>query len=203
MQRYLQKYIQKRSSFCNIRARNAIVPFLGILFLFTAAAPAPARMVKAKVMVVNISALTSGGEITDADLLRIAMLENSDNRKLFPKIGGLTLKVGGENLSYSPGVAIEAEPLSFSGNLRQEMRLEFVSIINDKGAGKFDVVVVGSDGSLNKYDKEIVINKLKRTIKSYAAIKVGEGDVVLLFVRDVKITQFNGVREEGTKNVLG
>jgi hypothetical protein len=189
--------------FCNIRATNVVVPFLGVLLLLTVVAPAPARTVKARVMVVNISALGSGDEITDADLLRIAMLENSDNKKLFPKIRNLTLKFGGENLSYSPGVAIEAKPLSFSGNLRQEMRLEFVSLANIKGAGKFDVVVVGSDGSLNKYDKEIVINKLERTIKSYAAIEVGGGDVVLLFVRDVKITQFNGVREEGTRNVLG
>ena len=203
MQRDIQKYLQRRRPFFNIRARNVVVPFLGILFLLIAVAPAPAWAVEARVMVVNISALKSGAKITDADLILIAMTENSDNTKLFPKIGGLTLKVGGENLSYSPGVAIEAKPLSFSGRLSQEMRLEFVSLENNKGAGKIDVVVIGSDGSLNKYDKEIVINKLERTIKSYAAIKVGGGDVVLLFVRDVKVTQFNGVREEGTRNVLG
>jgi hypothetical protein len=70
-------------------------------------------------------------------------------------------------------------------------------------SGKYDVSVVGSDGSIRKYDKEIVIDNVNRTIKTYGTIDINGGDVVLMFVRDVRVVQFNSVIHEGTSTLLG
>lgn len=177
--------------------------FCAIALFLTATPNASARTVKAKIVVVNISGLGGGNKITDADLIGFGLAETKDNEKLFPKIGDLNLKSGGVSLSYSPGIAIPAGLLSFSGGLSPETRLEFNSIPKTERSGKYDVAVVGSDGSIKKYDKEVVIDNVKRTIKTYGAIDINGGDVVLLFVRDIKVIQFNSVIHEGTSTLLG
>lgn len=177
--------------------------FLGASIFLTGAPPVSARTVKAKVKVVNITYFDKGADITDADLIRLAFEDTVGNEKLFPKIDGLTLKSGGENLSYSPGVAIPAAPLSFYGGPDRKKRLEFISITSSGRAGKYDIAVVGSDGSIKKYDKEVVIDNVKKIIRTYETIEIKGEDVVLMFIRNVRVVQFKDVRPEGHDQTPG
>lgn len=179
------------------------VCFCAVVLFLTTAPQASARTVKAKVIVVNVSDLGGGEKITDADLINIALTGVKDDEKLFPLIDTLTLKSGEVIQPYSPGVAIPTGPLSFKCGLKQEMRLEFIPIKKQKKSGKYDMAVVGSDGLIRKYDKEIVIDNVNRTIKTYGTIDIKGGDVVLLFVRDAKVVQFNNVVHEGFSTECG
>jgi hypothetical protein len=172
------------------------VSFLGASIFLTAAPKASARTVKAKVKVVNISHYDMGEDITDADLLRLSTEEVCSDERLFPRVEDLTLKMGGGKIPYSPGIEIPAAPLSFLGVLRQETRTEYTSISASGKAGKYDIAIVGEDGSIKKYDKEIVIDKVNRTIKTYQAIDIHGGDTVLLFVRDIKVVHFKNTPTE-------
>jgi hypothetical protein len=177
--------------------------FLGASIFLTGPPPASARTVKAKVKVVNISYLDMGENITDADLIRLALEDTEGNEKVFPEIVGLTLKSKGGKFPYSPGVAIPAAPLTFYGGPDPIKRLEFTSISSSGRAGKYDVAVVGSDGSIKKYDKEVVIDNVNKIIRTYDTIEIKGEDVVLLFIRNVKVIQFKDVRPEGHDQTPG
>ncbi|GEM_PF-2933631 len=179
------------------------VSFLGVLISFTVHPPALARTVKAKIKVVNISYFDMGANITDADLIRLSIEEVCRNEKLFPKIEDLTLKMEGGKFTYSPGIEIPAAPLSFSGVLKPEVRAEYTSIAASGRAGKYDIAVVGSDGSIRKYDREVVINKIDKTIKTYQSIDIHGGDVVLLFIRNIKVVHFKNIEPEGHDQTPG
>ncbi|MBN1574028.1 MAG: hypothetical protein JW984_12600 [Deltaproteobacteria bacterium] len=195
--------MKKRNHSLSFTAAFVVVFFFGASLFLTGAPPASARTVKAKVKVVNISYFDKGADITDADLIRLAIEETEGNENLFPKINGLTLKSGGEKLPYSPGVAIPAAPFSFYGGPDPKKRLEFISISSSRQAGKYDIAVVGSDGSIRKYDKEIVIDNVNKIIRTYETIEIKGEDVILLFIRDIKVIQFKDVRPEGHDQTPG
>jgi len=119
--------------------------------------------------------------LTDEDLMRIAELSVSENPRIFPKIESFEVEQ-------------DAAELTFHGSIDGEKEnLEFISMPEDSGIGKYDVAVVKVDGTVERIDKEVVIDYLERTIKTFDPISVEEGDVVLLFAKDYVETAFEGV----------
>jgi hypothetical protein len=70
-----------------------------------------------------------------------------------------------------------------------------------KDEPKYDIAIVKSDGSVEKVDKEIIVDYRNRTLNTSEEITVGEGDVILTFVKEVKPIQFGEKKQfEGKKD---
>jgi len=176
--------------------------YLMVIALIAAfALPTFAGTVVDDVRIVNTSALDPfeyKKDLDDDDLRRLADLSVSENPELFPTIESFEAKQ-------------EKSELEFHGSIDPEREhLEFISMPNYNEAGKYDVAVVKPDGSIERYDKEVIIDYKERTIKTYDPLSVEEGDVVLLFAKDYVETVFGGVDRhlgEGdtpdTNNVAG
>jgi hypothetical protein len=119
--------------------------------------------------------------LTDEDLMRLAELSVSENPRIFPTIESFEVEQD------------DAE-LTFHGSIDEEKEdLEFISMPERSGIGKYDVAVVKADGTVELIDKEVVIDYMERTIRTFDPITVEEGDVVLLFAKDYVETAFGGV----------
>jgi hypothetical protein len=136
------------------------------------------------------SALGPATKLTDTDLVELANLGTAENPRVFPPLSSLNLKVEEFGTEYTPGISIPSGALTFSGSITEEEAMEFVSLPNAEGAGKYDLVIVKPDGTVTKVDNEVVINYEERTIKTYDPLAVEEGDVVLVFVKDFEETFF-------------
>ncbi|MBN1883683.1 MAG: hypothetical protein JW885_16075 [Deltaproteobacteria bacterium] len=117
----------------------------------------------------------------DDDLRRLAALSVSENPTLFPAIESFEATQDKSELEFHGSIDPEKE------------ELEFISMPYYNEVGKYDVAVVKADGSIERYDKEVVIDYKERTIKTYDPIFVEEGDVVLLFDKEYVETAFEGV----------
>ena len=71
----------------------------------------------------------------------------AENAKVFPSIETMVLRVGKDQAKYTPDVTLPAGALSFSGSIAETEMLEFISVPNPEGAGKFDGAVVSRDGN--------------------------------------------------------
>ena len=138
------------------------------------------------VRIVNTSALDPfeyKKHLDDDDLRRLAELSVSENPTLFPTIESFEAKQDGTQLEFSGSIDPEKEAL------------EFISMPNYEEVGKYDVAVVKPDGSIERYDREVIIDYKERTIKTYDPLSVEEGDVVLLFAKEYVEIVFGGENE--------
>jgi hypothetical protein len=133
------------------------------------------------VRIVNTSALDPfeyKKHLDDEDLRKLADLSVSENPMLFPTI---------ESFEATQ----EKTELRFHGSIDPETEdLEFISMPYYDEVGKYDVAVVRPDGSIERYDREVIIDYKERTIKTYDPLWVEEGDVVLLFAKEYVETVF-------------
>jgi len=152
--------------------------------------PAFAGTVVDDLRIVNTSALDPleyKKHLDDDDLRRLAELSVSENPMLFPTIESFVAKQDGSQLEFHGSIDPEKEAL------------EFISMPYYNEAGKYDVAVVKPDGSIERYDREVIIDYKERTIKTYDPLSVEEGDVVLLFTKEYVETAFEGVE----RNMIG
>ncbi|MBN1880528.1 MAG: hypothetical protein JW885_00015 [Deltaproteobacteria bacterium] len=160
-----------------------------IVFFFVVAVcaiSASGEMAARNVRIVNTSALDTFDfqkYLTDDDLNRLADLDVSENPEIFPTIESFEVEQDTYLLEFHGSIDPETE------------KLEFISMPYYDTAGKYDVVVVKPDGTVVRYDKEVVIDYKERTIKTFCPLTVDEGDVVLLFVKDHIETAFGGKEE--------
>jgi len=133
------------------------------------------------VRIVNTSALDPfeyQKNLDDDDLRRLAELAVSENPELFPTIESFEVIQDESELDINGSIDPETEDL------------EFISMPYSDKAGKYDVVVVRPDGSIERYDREVVIDYKERTINTHEPLVVEEGDVVLLFAKEYVETVF-------------
>ena len=158
--------------------------YLMVIALIAALAlPAFAGTVVDDVRIVNTSALDPlvyKKHLDDDDLRRLAELSVSENPELFPTIESFEAKQDGTQLEFHGSIDPEKEAL------------EFISMPYRREVGKYDVAVVKPDGSIERYDKEVIIDYKERTIKTYDPLSVEEGDVVLLFAKEYVEIVFGG-----------
>jgi hypothetical protein len=157
----------------------------------------------AKVRVVDLSALSSPTKLDDAELARLAVLSAAENPEVFPFVSDFVLKSGAEVATGSDSTitCVLSCPIDISGSLKEEDKLEFVSMPPTKDEPKYDIAIVKPDGSVVKVDKEIIVDYRNRTLNTNEEITVGEGDVILTFVKKVKPIQFGEKKQfEGKKD---
>ena len=151
----------------------------------------------AKVRVVDLSALDSPTELDNADLIRLATLSAAENPEIFPFVSDFVLKSGAEVATGSEAAVtcVLSCPIDISGSLKEEDKLEFVSMPPTTEDPKYDIAIVRPDGTVAKVDKEIIVDYKDRTLNTSEEITVGEGDVILTFVKEVKPIQFGEKKE--------
>lgn len=157
----------------------------------------------AKVRVVDLSALDSPTKLDDAELQRLATLSAAENPEIFPFVSDFVLKSGAEVATGSESSisCVLSCPIDISGSLKEEDKLEFVSMPPTSDAPKYDIAIVKPDGSVAKVDKEIIVDYKNRTLNTNEEIIVGEGDVILTFVKEVKPIQFGEKKQfEGRRD---
>jgi len=150
----------------------------------------------AKVRVVDLSAL-GVTKLDDMELARLANLSLAENPEIFPFVSDFVLKSGAE-VASGPDAAVECVlvcPIDISGSLKEEDKLEFVSMPSTVDMPKYDIAIVKPDGSVVKVDKEVIVDYQKRTLNTSEPITVGSGDVILTFVKEVKPIHFAEDRE--------
>jgi len=164
--------------------------YLMVLALIAALSlPAFAGTVEDDIRIINTSALDTfeyKKNLDDDDLKRLAELSVSENPELFPTIESFEAKQDGSELEFNGSIDPEKEDL------------EFISMPYLNEAGKYDVAVVKPDGSIERYDEEVIIDYKERTIKTYNPLSVEDGDVVLLFAKEYVETAFEGVDKNFT-----
>jgi len=135
------------------------------------------------VRIVNTSALDPfeyQKNLDDDDLRRLAELVVSENPELFPTIESFELIQDESELDIHASIDPETEDL------------EFISMPYTGKVGKYDVAVVRPDGSIERYDREVIIDYKERTVNTHEPLVVEEGDVVLLFAKEYVKTVFGG-----------
>jgi hypothetical protein len=174
-----------------------VVALLSTVSAFSAEPPI------AKVRVVDLSALSSPTKLDDAELARLAVLSAAENPEVFPFVSDFVLKSGAEVATGSDSsiTCVLSCPIDISGSLKEEDKLEFVSMPPTSDTPKYDLAIVRPDGSVTKVDKEVVVDYKNRTLNTSEEITVGEGDVILTFVKAVKPIQFGEKKQiEGKKD---
>jgi hypothetical protein len=166
-----------------------------LLFLLSLVAVAFAETPLTRIRIVNLSALGVQKELTDEELVELANIEISENPRIFPDVANFVIKVNEKVFKYSPDAGIPVGELTFSGSMKEEEMLEFISLFNHDKVGKFDIAVVKKDRTVVKIDREVVIDYKKRSMKTFEPITVEDGDVVFAFVRDVSIIDFPDDKE--------
>ncbi|MBN2224988.1 MAG: hypothetical protein JW765_09965, partial [Deltaproteobacteria bacterium] len=91
---------------------------------------------------------------------------------------------------------VPAGALKFSGSIGEMEMLEFISIPHSDTAGKFDGAVVSRDGTVTHIDDQIVIDYVTRGITTPKSFMVKDGDVLLLFTKDVEEIHFGHEKPE-------
>ena len=163
---------------------TAIVALLSLSVAVMAASPI------VKVRVVNVSILGEDAVSSADGLVKTATMSVAENPKVFPPVETMVLKVGKDQAKYVPDVTLPAGDLSFSGSLTEEQMLEFISIPNFEGAGKFDGALVSRDGTITYLDEPIVIDYRERSITTPKYFPVKDGDVLLLFTKNMEPISF-------------
>lgn len=171
--------------------KTRLLTIFAAVALFSALSVFAADPPMAKVRVVDLSAL-GVTKLDDAELARLANLSLVENPKIFPFVSDFVLKSGSE-VASGPDAAVECLlscPIDISGSLSEEDKLEFVSMPSTVDMPKYDIAIVKPDGSVVKVDKEVIVDYQNRTLNTSEPITVGQGDVILTFVKEVKPIHF-------------
>jgi len=172
------------------------VLFITVIAIMSLAAAAIAASPVVKVRVVNASVLGNDAVSSEDGLVKTATMSVAENPKVFPSVDTMELRVGKDQAKYTPDVTLPAGNLSFSGTIDEKAMLEFISIPNFEGAGKFDGVLVSRDGTITYLDEPIVIDYKERSITTPKYFPVKDGDVLLLFVKDSEPIPFGNDKKE-------
>jgi hypothetical protein len=164
--------------------KKSILFITVIMAAMTFAVAAMAASPVVKVRVVNVDLLGEDAVTTPEGLVKTANISIAENPAIFPPIETMVLRVGKDQAKYTPDVTLPAGALSFSGSISEEQMLEFISIPNPEGAGKYDGAVVSRDGKITYLDDPIVIDYKLRTITTPKSLTVKDGDVLLLFTKN-------------------
>lgn len=140
----------------------------------------------ATVRVLNISATGKRVELTDERLAELARDGSESSSRLYPELETLTFHNGDETAVYVPGVSLSTGLIDISGALDPEGGFNFTSVSVSDLPGKSDLVIVGFDGSVKRFDDEVTIEYDDRTITTSKPILLLPGDVMFLFVRETK-----------------
>lgn len=140
----------------------------------------------ATVRVLNISASGKRAELTDERLVELAREGSESPSRLYPELETLTFHNGDEAVVYVPGVSLSTGLVDVSGALDPESVFNFTSISVSDLPGKSDLVIVGFDGSVKRFDDEVTIEYDDRTVTTSRSILLLPGDVLFLFVRETK-----------------
>ena len=173
--------------------------FIAVIAIMSLAVAAMAASPVVKVRVVNLNVLGEDAVSSPEGLAKTATMSIAENAKVFPAIETMVLKVGKDQAKYTPDVTLPAGALSFSGTIAETQMLEFISVPNPDGAGKFDGVVVSRDGKITYLDDPIVIDYKLRSITTPGSLAVGDGDILLLFTKNAEKIPFgheSGVVED-------
>jgi hypothetical protein len=173
--------------------------FVAIIAVLSLAVAAMAASPVVKVRVVNVTELGMDEVSTPEGLVKTATMSIAENANVFPAVETMVLRVGTDRAKYTPDVTMPAGALSFSGSLTEEQMMEFISLPNPEGAGKFDGAIVSRDGKIIYLDDPIVIDYKLRSITTPGSVAVGDGDVLLLFAKDAEKIPFgheSGVVED-------
>lgn len=174
-----------------------------VVALVSASSAFAAEPPMAKVRVVDLSALGGATKLDDAELARLAALSAAENPEIFPFVSDFVLKSGAEVATGSEATVecVLSCPINISGSLTEEDKLEFVSLPAMGDQPKYDIAVVRPNGAVTRFDKEIVVDYKERSLNTVEPITVGEGDVVLTFVKEVKPIFFG--EEKPTRDTDG
>jgi len=159
---------------------------ISILTVMTAYPLSALSQEGATVRVLNISAPGKRVELTDERLVELArdVLEASSRR--YPELETLMFENGEETVAYIPGVSLSTGLVDISGALDAESGFNFTSISVRDVPGKSDLVIVGFDGSIKRFNDEVTIEYDERTITTSRPLLLLPGDVMFLFVRETK-----------------
>ncbi len=171
--------------------------FIAIIAIMSLAVAAMAASPVVKVRVVNLNVLGEDAVSSPEGLAKTATMSIAENAKVFPSIETMVLRVGKDQAKYTPDVTLPAGALSFSGSISEAEMLEFISVPNPEGAGKFDGVIVSPDGKITYLDDPIVIDYKVRSITTPGSLAVGDGDVLLLFAKDSEPIAFGHEKSSG------
>lgn len=140
----------------------------------------------ATVRVLNISATGKRVELTDERLVELARDSSESPSRLYPELETLTFHNGDETADYVPDVSLSTGLVDVSGALAPDSGFNFTSISVSDLPGKSDLVIVGFDGSVKRFDDEVTIEYDDRTVTTSRPILLLPGDVMFLFVRETK-----------------
>jgi hypothetical protein len=141
---------------------------------------------KVTVRVLNISALKHRVELNDERLLEFAGDAVEDSSRHYPQLETVILENGDETAIYTPDVSIGPGLIDVSGALDTEGGFNFTSISVRTLPGKSDLAVIGFDGTVRRFDEEVIIEYDDRSITTSRPILVLPGDTVFLFVRETR-----------------
>ena len=170
--------------------------FIAIIAIMSLAVAAMAASPVVKVRVVNITELGMDEVSTPQGLVKTATISIAENANVFPAVETMVLRVGKDQAKYTPDVTLPAGALSFDGSIGEEQLMEFISLPNPEGAGKYDGVIVSRDGKITYLDEPIVIDYKERSIVTPKSLTVKDGDVLLLFVKNSEPIPFGHEKPE-------
>jgi hypothetical protein len=176
-----------------IDMRRALFPRIrGVLFVMAVAAVTtalPHRVLsqeEATVRVLNINTLGFRVELTDERLVELARDTSDMPSRQYPELEGLTFSGGDGETAYVPGASLFVGLVDVAGALDTDGGFNFTSVSNGDLPGKCDLAIVGFDGSVRRFDDEVIIEYNDRTVSTAMPVLVLPGDVMFLFVRETK-----------------
>jgi hypothetical protein len=168
-------------------SRVLLVLLIGSAVAVTTACPFSAfSQEEATVRVLNISASGRRAELTDERLAELALDGPESSSRLYPELETLTFHNGDEAAVYAPGMSLSTGLVDISGALNPEGGFNFTSVSVSDLPGKSDLVIVGFDGSVKRFDEEVTIEYDDFTVTTSRPILLLPGDVMFLFVRETK-----------------
>jgi hypothetical protein len=154
-----------------------MIGVIAVMVVIGMALPAVSWSADNNVRVVNTSAIGDKAMIGTKGLKILSRMSLAENPKIFPAIKDLV-------------VTTEGGLMTITSSITPEEKLEFISLKYAEYPGGFDIAVVTQAGKVTRIDDEVVVDYAARTLKTEKPITVGEGDVVLIFVRNTEDIQF-------------
>ncbi|MBN1883337.1 MAG: hypothetical protein JW885_14305 [Deltaproteobacteria bacterium] len=141
---------------------------------------------EATVRVLNISALRNRVDLTDELLVEYARDISDIPSRRYPELETLTFSSGDETVAYLPGAPLFTGLVDVSGSLAADGGFNFTSVSIPNVPGKSDLVIVGFDGTVKRFDDEVTIEYDDRTVTTNRPVLLLPGDVMFLFVRETR-----------------
>jgi hypothetical protein len=149
------------------------------------ASAAPAQETGPAVRVVNLNAFGSTSP-SDADLVDLATMNASKNSKLFPPADDFVVSIDpcvpGTPGSETGGFLVSSDYFSVDAMTKEVLPYRFAAVGGDAGVGKYSVVVVREDKSVDRFVAVSGASNSNTSLKTDACVLVGPKDTILTFV---------------------